>query len=200
MEKKTTGKRRTEKLNVRDYITTAIMFVLIFIVFVAVGAPIGMTAVGNLFVFAACAVVWGTIFLLLYTKVSKKGVVFLVGLILAALQLVNFWGVSIFIVLGAILSELIWRKRSRRQFSTMLLCFTVQITFWYLGMTIPLIFLKDLYLAALPGYETLYSGVFDLVVGPMFFAGLFATVAGCIAGALLGKFLLKKHFHKAGIV
>lgn len=200
MEKKNAGRRSPEKLNVRDYITTAILLVLIFIVFVAVGAPIGMSVVGNLFVFAACATVWGTIFLLLYTKVNKKGVVLLIGLIIAALQLINFWGVSALIALGAILSELIWRKRSRHQFSTMLICFTVQITFWYLGLTIPLIFLKDLYLAALPGYEALYSGVFDLVVGPMFFAGLIATVAGCIAGAFLGKLLLKRHFLKAGIV
>ncbi len=124
----------------------------------------------------------------------------MVGLILAALQLMNFWGVSVFIALGAILSEIIWRRCSRHQFSTMLLCFTIQISFWYLGLTIPLIFLKDLYLAALPGYEALYSGVFDLVVGPMFFIGLFATVAGCVAGAFLGRLLLKKHFLKAGIV
>lgn len=188
------------KLNVRDYITTAIILVLIFIVFVAVGAPIGMSVVGNLFTFAACGIVWGTLFLLLYTKVNKKGVVLLVGLIMAALQLMNFWGVSVFIALGAILAEVIWRKRSRLQFSTMLLCFTTQVTFWYLGLTVPLIFLKDLYLAALPGYEALYSGVFDLVVGPMFLVGLVATIAGCVAGAFLGKLLLKKHFLKAGIV
>jgi energy-coupling factor transport system substrate-specific component len=191
------GKNR---MNVRDYITAAIMLVLTFIVYVAVGAPIGMTVVGVLFVFAACAVVWGTIFMLLYTKVNKKGIVLLVGLILAALQLMNFWGVSLFIALGAILSEFIWRKSNRRQFSTMLLCFTTQITFWYLGLTIPLIFLKDLYLAALPGYEALYSGVFNLVLGPMFFVGLFSTIAGCTVGAFLGKLLLKKHFLKAGIV
>ncbi len=191
------GKNR---LNVRDYITAAIMLVLTFIVYVVVGAPVGMTVVGVLFVFAACAVVWGTIFMLLYTKVNKKGIVLLVGLILAALQLMNFWGVSIFIALGAIVSEFIWRKSNRRQFSTMLLCFTTQITFWYLGMTIPLIFLKDLYLAALPGYEALYSGVFNLVIGPMFFVGLLSTIAGCTVGAFLGKRLLKKHFLKAGVV
>ena len=191
------GKNR---LNVRDYITAAIKLVLTFIVYVVVGAPVGMTVVGVLFVFAACAVVWGTIFMLLYTKDNKKGNVLLVGLILAALQLMNFWGVSIFIALGAIVSEFIWRKSNRRQFSTMLLCFTTQITFWYLGMTIPLIFLKDLYLAALPGYEALYSGVFNLVIGPMFFVGLLSTIAGCTVGAFLGKRLLKKHFLKAGVV
>ena len=55
-------KRRTknnEKMNVRDYITAAIMYVLMFLVYAGVGAPIGMTVAGSLFVFAACAVVVG---------------------------------------------------------------------------------------------------------------------------------------------
>jgi energy-coupling factor transport system substrate-specific component len=106
--------KKSEKMNVRDYITTAIMMVLIFVVFVAVGAPIGMSVVGCLFTFAACGVLWGTVFLLLYTKVNKKGVVFLVGIIIAALQL-------------------------------------------------------------LPGYEALYSGVAQLIMGPMLIVGAIAT-------------------------
>lgn len=192
--------RNSEKMNVRDYITTAIMFVLMFIVFSAVGTPVGMSVVGNLFVFAVCAIIWGTIFLLLYTKVNKKGVVLLFGLILAALMLMNFWAVSIVIAIGAIVAEIFWRKLDRRKFSTMLLCFTIQIVFWYLAMTLPLIFLKDLYLAALPAYAELYSNVFNLIIGPMFFVGLAATIVGCLVGGFLGKLLLKKHFTKAGIV
>lgn len=56
----------------RDYITAAIMYVLMFLVYAGVGAPIGMTVAGSLFVFAACAVVWGTIFMLLFTKVNNS--------------------------------------------------------------------------------------------------------------------------------
>ena len=49
-------------------------------------------------------------------------------------------------------------------------------------------------------YADLYSTVFDMLIGPMFFVGLAATVVGCVVGAFLGKLLLKKHFQKAGIV
>ncbi len=192
--------KKNEKMNVRDYITTAIMIVLIFVVFVLVGAPIGMTVIGNIFPFAVCSILWGTIFLLLYTKVNKKGVVLLVGLILAALQLANFWAIAVVIALGAIIAEFFWRKLNRHKFSTMLICFTTQIIFWYLGMFLPLIFMKDMYIAALPAYEHLYSSVFDIIIGPMFFVGLAATVVGCTVGAFLGKLLLRKHFLKAGIV
>ena len=200
MEVKKRRTKNNEKMNVRDYITAAIMYVLMFLVYAGVGAPIGMTVAGSLFVCAACAVVWGTIFILLFTKVNKKGVVLLFGLIWAAMQLMSFWGVAIVIAIGAVIAELLWDKLDRRKFSTMLLCFTVQVIFLYLGMTLPLIFMKDMYLAAVSAYADLYSTVFDMLIGPMFFVGLAATVVGCIVGAFLGKLLLKKHFEKAGIV
>lgn len=200
MEVKKRRTKNNEKMNVRDYITAAIMYVLMFLVYAGVGAPIGMTVAGSLFVFAACAVVWGTIFILLFTKVNKKGVVLLFGLIWAAMQLMSFWGVAIVIAIGAVIAELLWDKLDRRKFSTMLLCFTVQVIFLYLGMTLPLIFMKDMYLAAVSAYADLYSTVFNMLIGPMFFVGLAATVVGCIVGAFLGKLLLKKHFEKAGIV
>ena len=193
-------KKNSEKMNVRDYITAAIMYVIMFIVYAAVGSPIGMTVAGSIFVFAACALVWGTIFMLLFTKVNKKGVVLLFGLIWAAMQLMSFWGVAVVIAIGAIVSEILWRKMNRRKFSTMLICFTVQVVFLYLGMTLPLIFMKDMYLASVSSYAELYSTVFDMIVGPFFFVGLAATIIGCIIGAFLGKALLKKHFQKAGII
>lgn len=200
MKSNTAKFKKSDKMNVRDYITAAILYVLMFLVYAGVGAPIGMTVAGSLFVFAACAVVLGTIFMLLFTKVNKKGIVLLFGLIWAAMQLMSFWGVALVIAVGAVIAELFWRILDRHKFSTMLLCFTVQVVFLYLGMTIPLIFMKDMYLAAVSAYADLYSTVFDMLIGPMFFVGLAATVVGCVVGAFLGKLLLKKHFQKAGIV
>ena len=102
MESNTAKFKKSDKMNVRDYITAAILYVLMFLVYAGVGAPIGMTVAGSLFVFAACAVVWGTIFMLLFTKVNKKGIVLLFGLIWAAMQLMSFWGVSLIITLGGV--------------------------------------------------------------------------------------------------
>lgn len=172
MKSNTAKLKKSDKMNVRDYITAAILYVLMFLVYAGVGAPIGMTVAGSLFVFAACAVVWGTIFMLLFTKVNKKGIVLLFGLIWAAMQLMSFWGVALVIAVGAVIAELFWRTLDRHKFSTMLLCFTVQVVFLYLGMTIPLIFMKDMYLAAVSAYADLYSTVFDMLIGPMFFSFL----------------------------
>ena len=200
METRGTAQKNSEKMNVRDYITTAICFVLLYIVFAVIGTPIGMTVIGNLFIFAVCALFWGTVYMLLYSKVNKKGVVLLFSLILAVMMLMNFWVISLVIALGGIVAEIVWRKLDRRKFSTMLICFTIQIVAWYLAQAVPLILLKDMYLAAIPAYAELYSGVYELLVVPMFFVGLAATVACCIAGGFIGRFLLKKHFQKAGIV
>ena len=187
-------------MNVRDYITAAILYEHMFLDYAGAGAPIGMTVAGSLFVFAACAVDWGTIFMLLFTKLNNKGIVLLFGLIWAAMPLMSFWGVALIIAVGAVVAELFWLKLDRHMFSTMLICFAVQVLFLYLGMTFPLIFMKDMYLAAVSAYADLYSTVFDMLIGPMFFVGLAATVVGCVVGAFLGKLLLKKHFQKAGIV
>ena len=54
-------------MNVRDYITAAVLYVLMFLVYAGVGAPIGMTVAGSLFFCSACSVCWGTILLLLFT-------------------------------------------------------------------------------------------------------------------------------------
>ncbi len=200
MENNGNPRKNSEKLNVRDYITTAICFVLLYVVFAVIGTPVGMSVVGNLFIFAVCALLWGTIYMLLFSKVNKKGVALLFGLILAVLQLMNFWAIALVLGIGAVVSELVWRKLDRHKFSTMLICFTIQIVFWYLAQALPLIFLKDMYLAAVPAYAELYSSVYELYVGPLFFAGLLATAIGCVLGGFIGKLLLKKHFEKAGIV
>ena len=50
MEVKKRRTKNNEKMNVRDYITAAIMYVLMFLVYAGVGAPIGMTVAGSLFV------------------------------------------------------------------------------------------------------------------------------------------------------
>ena len=55
------------------------------------------------------------------------------GLIWAAMQLMSFWGVALVIAVGAVIAELFWRTLDRHKFSTMLLCFTVQVVFLYLA-------------------------------------------------------------------
>ena len=192
--------RKQERMNVRDYITCAIMIVLMVIVHLLLGSVVGMTAIGTIFVYGVDALILGTIFHLLYTKVNKNGAPLIVGVVMSLIMLMNFWAISVLLLLGGIIAEILWRKLDKKRSLTMCICFTVQMCFWYLGNMLPLIFLKALYFKSFPTYEDLYGATLDLIVGPLFFIGLLATIVGSAIGSLIGKLLLKKHFQKAGIV
>ena len=189
-----------EKLTIQDYITMALMLVLVYIVYIVIGLPIGLTIIGNLFMQAACSLVWGTLFLLLYTKVNKKWTVLIFGIILALMQLMNFWPLTVFLALGGVIGEIIWQKMDRTKFRTMTMCFTVQITSWFLGIAVPLMLIVDLNKYFAESYVKIYVELKELFTGTFFIIGLVAVIGCSITGSLIGKQLLKKHFLKAGIV
>lgn len=110
------------------------------------------------------------------------------------------WITALCVAVSALIGEIIWHKCDRRKFTTMMICYSLVMLGWYIGAFVPLILMKDMYLAALPTMADFYSQVFDLVSGPLFFVALVETVIGSVIGSFLGKVVLKKHFQKAGIV
>ena len=145
------------KLNIRDFITIGIMLVLIFLVY-SLGAPIGFTPIGYLFLYAVCSLFWGTLFLLLYTKVNKKGVPLIVTAVLSLIMMILFGPTSIIMFAGGILAEVIWRKFDRKKTNTMIIVYGVQVVAWFLATMIPLLLLKESFLTAMPEYAELFEG------------------------------------------
>ena len=188
-----------KKSGVKDYITLGIVIVIHFVIFTA-SAPLGMTGIGNVFVYPACAILWGTLFVLLCKKVQKPIIILLYPLILALVQAMNFWVTSIFGIVGAVLTFILWSKLDKTKFSSIVISFTTMITFMYLGATLPILWFKDMFFEIMPAYAELYSQVYDVVSGYMFFVGLAAAIVCAILGAFLGKAILKKHFEKSGII
>ncbi len=187
------------KINVRDIITLAITFVLMFLIYVLVGVPLSASVYGHLFILSICALLWGCMFLFLYTRISKNGICLIFGILLALVNLINFWGTSVMIAVGGIVAEIIWRKLDKTKFSTMLICFAVQVFAWFVGMVLPLIIMTDIYVNTFVGYEEVYRGMADMIMGPMLAVYGGATIVGCVAGGFIGKAILRKHFIKAGI-
>ncbi len=136
----------------------------------------------------------------LYTRINKKGLCLTLGILLSLINIINFWGTSVMIALGAVIAEVLWRKLDRNKFSTMLICFTTQIFAWFLGMLLPLTLMTQIYINNFQGYEEVYRGMADMIMGPMMLVYIATTIVGCVLGALVGKQILKKHFVKAGIV
>ena len=194
--------KNSEKLTVRDFVTLGIFWVLYFVIY-TLGAPLSLTVVGNLFIHGACGILWGITFSLLCTKVNKNGVVFLYTALIGVVQLMNFWGTGVLIIIAALIIEIIWRKLDKKKFSTIAICHVLVVVSMYLGMMLPIVTLGKKFLSGIPEYSLeLFTDVINLVETQsyMFFVGLLAAVVGASLGALLGKVLLKKHFVKAGIV
>jgi energy-coupling factor transport system substrate-specific component len=200
MESTNIKSQKMKRMDIRDYITVAILMVLGFLIYSVVGIPTGLLPQTLLFTWALCAIPWGIIFMLLYTRVNKKNVMLSWGALQAIILLMSFWFPSILVFTGAILAEIIWQKSDRKKFIVMMTCFTIQITFWYLATPLMLLFLKEQFFAAMPMVADHYAQVYNYVLTPLFPLSLLATIGGCIAGAFLGKAVLKKHFEKAGIV
>ncbi len=189
-----------EKINVRDIITIAISYVIMFVIYAVIGVPLSASVYGHLFILSISALLWGSVFMFLYTRINKNGVCLTLGALMALSNLINFWAISVVILLGAIVAEIIWRAFDKKKFQTMVICFTVQIISWFIGMVLPLIIMTDTYVNTFVGFEDIYRGMADIIMGPMLAVYLATTVVGCVVGAFIGKAVMKKHFVKAGIV
>ena len=194
--------KNMEKLTVRDFITMALFLVLVFIIYSVLGMTMGLAfpIYGAVLIHAVCSLFWGTIFILLYTKISKKWVVLLFNVMIALLIFMAAWYAAIPIVLGGIIAEIVWQKFDRKKFTTMMACFTIQITAWFVGIYIPVLIITDLSKLFRESYIELYTGIKAALGGPFFYIAVVVTVLGCVTGSFIGKALLKKHFEKAGIV
>ena len=190
--------KKKRNSSVKDYITLGIICVLHIVIFAA-STPLSLNPIGVVFSYPLCALLWGTLFILLCKKTSNPTVVFLYPFLVALMQFMNFWVTGIIQIVGALIVLAIYVKLDRTKFSTLALAYTSMIVCMYLGGTLPVIYFKDMFFEIMPAYAELYAKVYDLITGYMFFVGLGATIICAIIGAFIGKLILKKHFEKSGI-
>ena len=99
------GKRpgaRNERLNVRDFVTIAVLTVLELVVYFSIGMIAGSTPIGWCFTLGIQAIPLGIIFMLMYAKVNKRGVVLISGVLVGLLVGMSFWLTGLVIALGAL--------------------------------------------------------------------------------------------------
>lgn len=87
------GKRpgaRNERLNVRDFVTIAVLTVLELVVYFSIGMIAGSTPIGWCFTLGIQAIPLGIIFMLMYAKVNKRGVVLISGVLVGLLVGMSF--------------------------------------------------------------------------------------------------------------
>lgn len=189
------------KLNTQSLINVGIFTALYFVLFFATGM-VGYVPVMMVFLPLLCPLVTGIPFMLFLTKVKVFGMVTIMGTILGLLMLVTGhpWPVLATGFLCGLAGDFILKAGKYKGWKTSVLGY-ILFSEWIVGAMVPLFFMRDSYFAEIrSGYGDTYADTL-LSVTPewVFFLMIAMVVIGAIAGAYLGKTVLKKHFKRAGI-
>lgn len=191
----------TQKLKVKDLVTIGVFAIIYFIVYYAVGM-IGLVPILYLVFPAVFAVVGGVIVMLFMAKEQKPWAFFIFGTLPALIGFIAghtilFLGLS---ALLALIAEFIRRQGNYKSFKYNMLAYAIY-SMWPAGSLMQILLIPsivDLLSQAMGAEYT--NALFMLVTWPNM-ALVYASAFICgIAGAYIGKFFLKKHFEKAGIV
>jgi energy-coupling factor transport system substrate-specific component len=188
-------------VNAKDFINIGLFTALYFLLFFATGM-IGYIPLFMLLLPVLCPLVAGIAFMLYLTRVNKFGMVTMMGTLLGLLMMLTGhpWSVLPFAVGLALLADLVLKAGRYRSWTSIRLGYVV-FSEWLIGLMFPMFFMRDHFFAATrDGYGTTYADTLMRITPPwVFYLMIALVVIGALAGAYLGRALLKKHFQRAGI-
>lgn len=190
-----------EKIQPKDLITVGIFTAIMF------GVCMGVAMMGYIPIFipllsVMVPLVGGIPFMLFLTKTKKFGMVWIMSILIGLV--VGLMGMGVWVMLTGplfgMIADFILKSGGYESVRKSILGYGV-FSMWVIGNYIPIVFTRDHYFAMLvAGYgqeyaQTLMGYIPDWSLLPL----LFTSFLSGIAGAFLGKALLKKHFVRAGI-
>lgn len=194
---------RKKRLNARDLITLGIFNAIAIVCYAVVVALVCTTVMGLFFSTAAAFLVLGTVYMVTVAKVRKRGTYFVCGLIMSVVGLI---GGRIFTTVGCIaggvIAELLVGDYTKVKRIILAYCsYAVAVS---LGIYLPAFMMGAEYIARMGAkrgmtLETAQSYM-GLYTPTMLAIVIAANIVGALAGALIGRKVLKKHFIKAGLV
>lgn len=194
---------RKKRLNARDLITLGIFNAIAIVCYAVVVALVCTTVMGLFFSTAAAFLVLGTVYMVTVAKVRKRGTYFVCGLIMSVVGLI---GGRIFTTVGCIaggvIAELLVGDYTKVKRIILAYCsYAVAVA---LGIYLPAFMMGAEYIAKMGAkrgmtLETAQSYM-GLYTPSMLAIVIAANIVGALAGALIGRKVLKKHFIKAGLV
>ena len=191
----------SERLNVKDLITVGIFAVILIVLIFAFGMlgyiPILMLALPIL-----AALVCGIPYMLFLTRVSKFGMVTLLGLILGIVMFLSghTWVPIVVFTLFAFIADCILKMANYSSMKYSIISHGVFIM-GIMGNMLPFFILRDYFMEAM---RVSMGNDYVNVIAPFLNNGvliilfILTFIAG-VASAYIGKIVLKKHFEKAGI-
>lgn len=193
-----------KKLNIKDLINVGLFTAVYFVIFLISTAtsyvPIMIFAFSILSAFLA-----GIPMVLFFTRVKKFGMVTIMCALLAVIIFIMGYGpigAGITLLCG-VLTDLILKIGSWQSWKSILAAYIV-FSLWAVGTLIPIVIMGDAYFEGFrdamgDAYVNDALQVMHAVSGWLIPAVGALTAVAAVAGAFLGRAVLKKHFKRAGI-
>jgi len=189
------------KLKVKDLVTIGVFAVIYFAVMFGVGM-IGMIPVLFLLYPTLLGLVTGTILMLFMAKVKKPWALFILGMIspLIMFAMGHTYVIAVHALIVMLIAEMLRRIGNYNSFKYNMFAFAIFNT-WICGALMQMLWARAKYieLSGMMG-EDYIDALEKLITYPHMALVYAGAIVGGIAGACIGKVLLKKHFVKAGIV
>ena len=191
----------SEKLNVQDLITVGI-FSVIIIVLIFIFGMLGYIPILMLALPIIAGLVCGIPYMLFLTRVSKFGMVTLLGLILGIVMFLSghTWVPIVVFTFFAFLADIILKMGNYSSLKNSIISHGVFIM-GIMGNMIPFFILRDYYMDAMKasmGADYVNTVAPFLTNEVLIILFVLTFICGIIS-AYIGQLVLKKHFEKAGI-
>jgi energy-coupling factor transport system substrate-specific component len=191
----------SERLNVNDLITVGI-FSVIIIVLIFIFGMLGYVPILMIVLPVLAALICGIPYMLFLTRVTKFGMVTLMGLILGIVMFLSghTWVPIVVFTFFAFLADCILKAGNYSSIKNSIISHGVFIL-GIMGNMIPFFILRDFYMDSMRAsmgndYVNVVAPFLNNEVLIVLF--ILTFIVG-IASAYVGKIVLKKHFEKAGI-
>lgn len=198
--------KTTNKLTAPNLITIGV-FTALYFVLVTV-ATFGSAAIApgfnNVILPAVCALISGSVYMLLAAKLQKFGGIAVMGIVMGLFFMTSGHFIVSFaanIVMG-IVADFVAKAGSYKSKKGLLASY-VLFSYGLFGPVLPMWFMKDAYIANLEarGKDAAYiESLFANINMTTFVIAVIATLICALVGGWFGQKMVKKHFVKAGIV
>lgn len=198
--------KHTNKLTVPDLISTGV-FTALYFVLVAVAtfsSVVIFPGFNNVVQPAFCALISGSVYMLLVAKVQKFGAISIMGIVMGVFFMTSGHFIVSFaanIVMG-IVADFVAKAGDYKSKNGILASYVI-FSYGLFGPVLPMWFMKDAYVANLEarGKDASYiSDLFANINQATFGIAVAATLICALIGGWFGQKMIKKHFVKAGIV
>lgn len=191
-----------DRLQAKDLINVGIFTALYIVAFFLTGMT-GYIPVFMLLIPALCPLIAGVVFMLFLTRVQKFGMITIMGTIVSLFMFLTGhpWPILPIGIVCALLADLIIKSGHYKSWSKIVMGYAV-FSEMMIGLMVPLFFMRDIYFGSIrDSYGDVYTdALMSFTPTWVFPLMLVLVVIGAVAGAYIGRALLKKHFKRAGIV